>query len=721
MESKQKEFLLEIGTEEIPDWMIEPGLASLKRLLEEGLQRARLSSAEQPVSFQMHATPRRLVAFCPGLVSRQPDSVEMVQGPPKRIAFDSQGKPTPAAIKFAAKMETTPEKLQTVTTPKGEYLACRKKDRGRPTQEILRELVPQAILGIPFPRSMYWEGKAGPRFIRPIRSLLVLFGGRVVPCRIGAVQAGAWTFGHRQLGKPRLRVRDFAGYVETLRRNYVLLDAGERRAKILKEIQGLLASEGGLRLKENEELLNTLVYLAEYPTPVAGQFDPSYLSLPEEVLVTVMRGHQKYFSVEQEGGALAPRFVAVMNLEKDRSGAIRHGHERVLRARFNDARFFWETDGKLSLEQRLEMLKQVTFQSRLGSYFEKAKRMESLAGELARKNGSTPLLAEVQTAARLAKCDLTTELVKEFTELQGVVGGLYAEREGKSKEIATAIYDHYKPQSMEDAVPRTLAGALVSLADRLDTLVGCFGVGLAPTGSKDPFALRRTAQGMIRISIDYPLPLSWRDVVDTTLQVYQEAQQQGQVPSWNKEIVWPELGPFIDDRYRYYLRDVSGYPYDEVNAVLAAAGRSKRWAPFKMLEAVHRIRQTANFEPLAVAFKRIKNILQQAEQKGLFSRRNLEERLLEPGPETELYHLYRATAQRVADHKQSGDFFSALEAIASLRPAVDHFFDKVLVMVPDADLRENRLTLLATLLSEFSTIADFSEIVTAEPKKAGSH
>ena len=408
-----------------------------------------------------------------------------------------------------------------------------------------------------------------------------------------------------------------------------------------------------------------------------------------------------------------------MNLEEDRSGAIRHGHERVLRARFNDARFFWETDGKISLEQRLEMLRQVTFQSRLGSYYDKAQRMTKLAAALAENAGHAGIMAEVRKAALLAKCDLTTELVKEFTELQGVVGGLYAKREGLSQNIADAIYDHYAPQSMEDASPRTLAGALVSLADRMDTLVGCFGVGLAPTGSKDPFALRRAAQGMIRISIDYPLPLSWETVIETALQVYQEAQQQGQVPSWNKDAVQKALREFLEDRYRYYLRDVLGFPYDEVNAVVAA-GRSKRWIPLKSLEAVHRIRSTENFEPLAAAFKRIKNILQQAERKGLFSRRNLEERLLEPGPETEMYHLYRATAQRVAGHKQSGDFFSALEAIASLRPVVDRFFDKVLVMAPEADLRENRLSMLATLLSEFSTIADFSEIVTTDSRKAES-
>jgi len=716
VQSENKEFLLEVGTEEIPAGMIEAGLADLKRLLEEGITRSRLSEGA-PVSLEMHATPRRLVAYCSNLMARQPDSAELIQGPPKKVAFDAAGKPTAAALSFAAKMGTKPEKLDIVTTPKGEYVAFRKKERGKPTWEILRGLIPQTVLGIGFPRSMYWEGKSGPRFIRPIRSLLALYGGRLVPCSLGEVHAARSTFGHRRLGKSKLAVSDFASYQSVLRQNFVLLDAGERRSRILEGIQTLLSSENGFRIKENEELLNTLVYLTEYPTALLGSFDESYLSLPQEVLTTVMRGHQKYFSLQQKDGALAPRFVAVMNLDTDSSGAIRHGNERVLRARFNDARFFWETDGKTPLDQRLQLLGSVTFQAKLGTYSDKALRMEILAAELANHlNLPKEQAREVGTAALYAKCDLTTELVKEFTELQGVVGGLYAKRDSLSDEISTAIYDHYKPQSMEDAVPRTLAGAIVSLADRADTLVGCFGVGLAPTGSKDPFALRRSAQGLIRILVEHKLRLSLGEIIERSIATYKAAQARGQVASWGRAEDLEQLHTFFDDRISYYAREVRGFPYDEVNAVLTAEPEDMVDF-FNRLEALSRVRKTENFEPVAAAFKRIKNILQQAQKTQALSGGELNPELLEAGPEAELFARYQTIRENVRLYKQAGNYFAALEAIASLRPHVDLFFDKVLVMAPDSNVRQNRLTLVSKLLTEFSTIADFSEIVVAEEKK----
>ena len=719
--TETKEFLLEVGVEEIPASMVAPALADLKRLLEESFSRLRLVT-EGSVQIETFATPRRLVAFCPSLISRQPDSSEMVQGPPKRISFDADGKPTAAATSFAAKVGAKVERLKTVTTPKGEYLAFLKKERGKQTAELLRELTPQVIQGIGFPRSMYWESKAGPRFIRPIRSLLALYGGRVVPCFVGEVKAGNWTFGHRRLGKPRIVVKDFAAYREALQANHVVLDAAERKAKIEDGIAKLLATENGLRIKKNPELLDTLVYLTEYPTPLLGCFDPAYLALPEEVLITVMRGHQKYFAVEKADGSLAPCFVAVMNLDSDASGAIRHGNERVLRARFNDARFFWEQDGKIRLEERLELLKSVTFQAQLGSYYDKSERMVELAAilvhDLPQEIKQSLLLPEIKQAARLSKCDLTAELVKEFTELQGVVGGLYAKRESMVEEIAVAVYDHYKPQSMEDASPRTLEGAIVSLADRMDTLVGCFGVGLAPSGSKDPFALRRAAQGVIRILTDHRLPLHLNTLAERAAEIYRSAQAKGQAPKWKSDGVAKAASDFLIDRLRYYLRDVRGFAYDEVNAVLAAgAGREYVSTLLGSVEAVARIRPTENFEPLAASFKRIKNILQQAQRTTGFAEGDINPALFEAGPETRLHERYNEVRAEVARHKEAGNDLAALEAIASLRPDVDLFFDKVLVMAPQPEVRQNRLSLLGKLLSEFSTIADFSEIVVSEDKK----
>jgi glycyl-tRNA synthetase beta chain len=449
-----------------------------------------------------------------------------------------------------------------------------------------------------------------------------------------------------------------ADYEQRLRDHYVILSAEERRNKISKEM-------AGIRIKSDAGLLETLVYLTEFPTAITGSFDPQFLQLPEEVLVTVMRHHQKYFSVEDEQGRLAPQFVAVMNIPSDPEGFVRRGNERVLRARFNDARFFWETDQKKKLSDRVQDLAHVTFQAKLGSYLEKTERMKALVKEL---GGD----AHAVRAAELCKCDLTTELVKEFTELQGVVGGLYARSQGEPEPVWQSIYDHYKPESMEDAIPRARTGRLVALADKLDTLRGCFRVGLIPSGSRDPFALRRAAQGVVKILVEGRLEL----------------------PFLNDD---EQLTAFFADRVRYYFRDHRGLKYDEVNAAMAAG-----WSNLVDLETrlirIQNLRASADFEPLAASFKRIRNILDQAKFAGDGS---VEESLLESGPERDLYDEYkRITGQPIES------------AISRLRPKVDLFFDKILVNAPDQRVRQNRLTLLNTLLREFSTIADFSEIVT---------
>jgi glycyl-tRNA synthetase beta chain len=722
-----KEFLMELGVEEIPAWMIPRALDDLKRLLTEGLNSFGLTR-EQSAALDVYATPRRLVAHCPALIARQPTTQEMVEGPPKRVAFDASGKPATPAIKFAEKMGVAVEKLQVITTPKGEYVGYKKTVKGRPTIDLLAELIPQAVAKIYFPRTMYWDGKAGPRFIRPIRWLVALYGGKVIPCSIGSVKSGKLTYGHRQLGKPKLAVKDFASLRDVLCDNFVILDAAQRRARILDESAKLAAAESGLKMKEHAELLDTHSFLTEYPTPLLGSFDASYLALPEEVLITVMRGHQKYFAVEDAQGKLAPRFIAVMETDADRKGLIRHGHERVLRARFKDARFFWEADAQTPLVERFGLLQSVTFQAKLGSYAEKAGRMQEIANLVfpqlqetgARMDGS--LHQDVVAAARLAKCDLTTDLVKEFTELQGVVGGLMARREGMPEQVATAIYDHYRPESMEGPLPRSLAGDLVSLVDRIDTLVGCFGVGLEPTGSKDPFGLRRAAQGVIRILAEKQLPLRLDGLVSAGCEAYGRAQilaeTMGEVTPWNRDTAQDPLLAFLQDRLRYYLREVRGFAYDEVDAVVVADGEAGGSVAdvMKRIEAVARIRPTENFEPLAAAFKRMRNILEQARASNGFVAAPIEESLLADGPEATLYERFQAVSSKADSEKRKGNYVAALEAIAALRPDVDLFFDKVLVMDKDEAVRNNRLSLLDALLNGFSTIADFSKIVPKETK-----
>jgi len=424
----------------------------------------------------------------------------------------------------------------------------------------------------------------------------------------------------------------------------------------------LLANKN-LEVKADRDLINTLTYITELPTPILGSFDRDYLALPQEVLVEVMRHHQKYLSVEEHpNGKLAPLFIAVMNTNSDPDGLVRQGNEKVLRARFNDARFFWRQDQKKALAARLEDLKSVTFQAKLGSYYEKTQRVVALVTQL---GGN-------EQAALLCKCDLTTDMVREFTDLQGIVGGLYAREQRLGEEVAQAIYEHYRPLSMDDEIPYTHAGRLLSLADKWDTLVECFKVGMAPTGSKDPFGLRRAAQGIVRIIV--------------------EGTMKFEFPGMS-----PELSEFLRDRIEYYFRDVRGFAYDEVRACMAAG-----WADLLYLEEclkrVQGLRSTPDFEPIAASFKRIKNILKQA---GYSNGGVYREELLEAGPELELYEEIVRTTNLPLESR-----------IGRLRPKVDLFFDKVLVNAPDPNIRRNRLALLQSLLTEFSTIADFSEIVT---------
>ena len=676
-------LLLEIGAEEIPDWMLTGALDYLGGAVGDLLQQHQLGAA----SIRTDATPRRLVVRAEGVIARQADSEERVWGP-------SKSAPAAAVAGFAKKQGVAPEALEVLSDGKAEKYSCVRKIAGRSAAAILAEALPSLVLKTPFPKSMYWTGKGGVRFIRPIRWIVALLDDAVVPFGIAGIASGNESSGHRKMGAARFPVT-YENYEQKLRENYVLLSAAERRSRIQ-------AVE--TKYKCDNSLLDTLVNLTEWPTPITGSFDPSFLDLPKEVLITVMRVHQKYFSVETSDGKLAPQFVAVTNTDGDPDRLIRHGNERVLRARFNDARFFWNADQKKKLSERVLDLANVTFQAKLGSYLEKTGRMEELVLVLlqhARKPGQ-PVTEEdirrakvryvfepesdefhVGHACRLSKADLTTELVKEFTELQGVVGGLYARAQGEPEDVAIAIYDHYKPASMEDSIPRTQTGQLLSIADKLDTLRGCFRVGLIPSGSKDPFALRRAAQGIVKILVEGKLRLPIQSLLEGN----------------------GELEEFFVERIRYYFREIRGFQYDEVNAVLAS-GWDDLVAFEERLQALREVRPTENFEPLAASFKRIRNILRQAQFEGLGD--TLQVKLLEPGPEADLYHEF----ERVRGEIAGLDYRGALSAIASLRPKVDLFFDKILVNAPLPAVRQNRLTLLHTLMAEFSTIADFSEIVT---------
>jgi glycyl-tRNA synthetase beta chain len=652
-------LLLEVGVEEIPDWMIEPALESL------GANLAPLIEKLGGGQAWTDATPRRLVYRSRYTLDQERDEDTLVQGP-------SLSAGEKAAAGFARKMGVPVTELSPMDTGKGLYFSIKQRKMGLPARELLATALPAAIAGIQFPKTMHWGGKDSVRFIRPIRWVLALLDDEIIPFDIAGVPSGDWTYGHRVLGSKGPIQITIGEYDQMLRDNYVVVRASDRESKIRAGL--------GAGVRPDPELLKTLVYLTEFPTTIRGSFDPQYLELPEEILATVMRHHQRYFTVEKPDGSLAPEFVAVTNTNGDQDGLIRKGNERVLRARFNDARFFWRVDQQKKLSARVDDLAKVTFQAKLGSYKEKAERVQQLAVQMAAQVGADENTVSIATL--LAKCDLTTEMVKEFTELQGLVGGLYAREQGEGEAVATAIYDHYKPVSMEDSIPRTLEGQVVALADKIDTLRECFRVGLIPTGSKDPFALRRAAQGVVKILAEARLPID--------LFAFAERNE--------------ELLQFLQERVAHYLREVKGFPYDEVNAVTATKS-GVLMDVLDRLTAVHDVRPTPNFEPLAASFKRIENILKQAEAGEAGTVR---QELLAPGPEQDLYEAFLRIR---SDMAKGGSYAAKLTSIASLRPQVDLFFDKILVNDPDAAIRRNRLALLASLLTEFSTIADFSAIV----------
>jgi glycyl-tRNA synthetase beta chain len=720
------DFLLEIGCEEIPARMIDAASLDLRERVQKLLAQERLSATGTIFSLD---SPRRLSVFAEGVPATQPDVTDQVTGPSANVAF-KDGQPTQAAHAFARKAGVDVSQLERVTTSKGEYLAAKITKKGRPAAEVLAELLPKEINSMYWPKNMYWR-KPSEKFVRPVRWLVALLGSEVIPLEFDGVRAGNETRGHRILVEGSILISSAgSAYVEALRTAKVL-GRVERELQIRKELDAATRSIPGARWREDKTLLETVVNLTEFPSVVLGSFDREFLELPEEVLVTVMRDHQKYFAVEDAGGKLLSHFLAVLNTDGDPRGIIRHGHERVLRARFNDARFFWQTDQKHPLRERTAWLKNVTFQKDLGTYYEKTKRVQRLCSwvcEIIRQDGMQVRPGIVHKAASLAKTDLTTELVKEFTELQGIVGGLYASvqeldsgmPDATRQAIAQAIYDHYKPESTEDAVPRSIEGAVLSIADKADSIAGMFALGLQPTGSKDPFALRRHANGIVKTVAEKKLPLSLTELFADAREVYRGSAAERK---FSGDVDYAAaVRTFFRERLEFYLRDVLGFKYDVVNAVLAA-GSDDVVDVIARAEAVTKVRPSADFESISIAFKRIKNILRQAGETRSRVAPAIDVNALQETVEKELAAQIPRTAEVVDVLRIKRNYEPALVEISKLRPIVDRFFDKVMVMVDDERVRANRLALLQSLLKEFSTIADFSEIVTEgkDTKESSKH
>jgi glycyl-tRNA synthetase beta chain len=686
------ELLLEIGTEEIPARFLPPVLEEMAASFRKILEQERIGVGE----IRTWGTPRRLALVAREVAAAQAGVETEEIGPPKDVAFDAAGKPTPAGLGFAKKQGVAVSALLEVDTPRGVYLAVKKSTAGRPTAARLPEMLPAFILSLSFPKSMRW-GSQTITFARPIHWILARFGGTVVPFELGDVTSGGVTYGHRFLAPGAVEVKDATAYGAALRAAKVIVDPAERRPLLEAELARAAAAVGG-EVVPNPGLLEENTFLVEYPSVVVGNFEDKFLALPDEVLITSMREHQRYFSLRGKDGKLLPHFMAVNNTLTRDPDVVRQGHERVLRARLSDAMFFFQEDAKTPLENRVEALKGVVFHSLLGTSYEKMERFRELAVTLARE--LAPDLEErAARAATLCKADIVTEMVGEFPSLQGVMGRQYAKLSGEAPEVAEALFTHYLPRHADDDLPADRIGALVGLADRLDTICGCFGVGLVPTGTADPYGLRRHALAVIRILRSQELHL---DLVETVAAALKLLKEKISRPVEETAL---EVLDFFQTRLQHLLL-AEGFDHETITAVLAAGCRDVVEAADKV-RALEEFRRSPDFPALAVAFKRVINISRGAEAGEVTAL------LFEYPEENLLFESTELMELEVSGALERRDYAAVGRALAWLKGPVDAFFEKVLVMAEDANLRRNRLALLLRISRTFLLMADFSKITTA--------
>lgn len=685
------EYLLEVRSEEIPARMLEPGVRELATRVFEELMARGLGPREVETGY----SPRRLVLMLNGLPEREPDREEQVLGPPVSAAFTPDGSPKPALAGFAKKVGLEPGQLSRARTDKGEYLAAVKKTAGRPTREVLAEIVPRILAGISWAKTMRWGSGEGP-WVRPVHGIVSLLDGEVVPFELFGIPAGDRTVGHPTLTPEAFRVRNVEEYRRELSARSLEVRPAERRRVLLETMKSRAEALGG-RLVEDAPLLDKLAALCEVPGVMEGSFDKDFLELPAEVLATSLRDHQSALTVESSNGGheLLPYFLTVMDRPDDPIGRTRSGNEWVVAARLADARFFYGEDRRVGLAHRAEQLERLTFQERLGSYADKTSRLVALATTICDMLGCEA--PQAAAAARLLKVDLATEMVKEFTSLQGIMGGIYAREEGQPEEVWQAVYDQYMPASMEDRIPRGRIGQVVGLADRVDTLVGIFGLGLIPTGSKDPFGLRRAAQGAVRIALEGGLPLDLEGVAARAAVLY------GDRLTRSAEQILEDLRPFLHDRVRYVL-GLAGYAYDEIEAALAV-GVSSLPDLRARVDALHKVREDADFLSVVLAAKRIVNILKDAPEE------RLDEQFLAQPAERDLHAAFQGLRSEVEEAAAAGDYERCLRRIADLAPVLDRFFVDVLVMDPDPRVKANRVALLQAIHRTVSRTARLTEVV----------
>ncbi len=688
--AEQKDLLIELGTEELPPKALPTLSAAFTRGVVEGLKEKGLSFGE----VHSFASPRRLGVLVSSLDTHQADKEVARRGPALQAAFDDDGRPTKAAEGFARSCGVSVDDLERVETEKGAWLYFRSVQQGQATSALVPEIVESSLAALPIPKRMRW-GAGEEQFVRPVHWLVLLFGDEVIPATILGAEAGRETRGHRFHHPDAVDIAvpsDYAGLLEG--QGYVVADFARRREMIREQVEKTAAELGGKALID-DALLDEVTALVEWPVALAGGFEEKFLEVPHETLITTMQDNQKYFAVFDENGRLLPHFITIANIESRNPAVVIEGNERVIRPRFADAVFFWEQDQKQKLADRIESLKSILFQQKLGTLYDKSQRVRALAAHIAAAIGAD--VAKAERAAELAKCDLMTDMVGEFPKLQGIAGRYYAEIDGEDPEVAAALDEQYMPRHAGDALPVTSTGKVLALADKIDTLVGIFGIGQKPTGAKDPFALRRAALGVLRIIIEGELPLDLRDLYEKAAALLGDRIDDA-------DAVESCLDYTLERLKAYYQEQ--GVEVDVIDAVLA----QKPTAPLdfdRRVRAVSAFRKLEQAESLAAANKRIGNILKKVEQP---LPEEVDEALLVEPAEQALHAQLRELRGEVTALFEAGDYEPALMKLAGLREAVDRFFDDVMVMTEDVALQRNRLALLNQLRGLFLRVADLSRL-----------
>jgi len=685
-----KELLLEIGTEEIPAGFVPGALSELERLIGKELEANRIDFK----GVKTLGTPRRLVLYIESVSEKQKDEETKKIGPSKQAALDDRGNPTKAAAGFAKSQSVPVESLEIIRTEKGEYVCAVKREIGRPTPELLKTILPRVILSIPFQKSMRWAD-VQIRFARPIHWILSLFGGEVIPFEVGNVRSGDLTHGHRFMHPDPIPIQDFQSYLKRTKEAFIVVDPGERRKGIKEGMIREGAKVSG-KVLSDEDLLDEVNFLVEYPVTFCGHFDERFLALPAEVVIHSMKEHQRYFPLMNDHGRLLPHFICISNIAPRDERVVIRGNERVLKARLSDAEFFFREDMKVSLEKKVEELKNVVFQAKLGTSYEKVMRFKQLASFLTDR--IDPALKEtVERAALLSKADLVTGMVGEFPKLQGIVGREYARLSGEKPPIYEAIYEHYLPAFAGDRLPSSPVGDIVSMADRMDTIVGSLGVGLLPTGAADPFGLRRQALGIIRIILEKGYRLSLPEWIEESGRLLREKMERP------FEKVKGEVLDFFKTRYQNFLLE-KGYPYDVIEAVISVSF-DELLDIQNRIDALRKVMEWEDFKSIVIGFKRAMNIL-----KGTRPSKEILASLFTEEAERDLYQSLMDSKEKIGRPLYQRDYPSALLEMSRLKKPIDEFFDRVLVMAEDQKVRENRLALLDGVSQFFLRFADFSRL-----------